>query len=175
MITKILRDEKEQTYNLKVTDKNGNYFTMMYGGNLDLYWVPANYKLNNRFEIDKSDSFVFGVFERLFDAISQNDDKYRPVLKDNTITFVSEEWAEEESNILKIEKNQTTFTITFIKNQNQTPFSLPKRGCPICFCNSGSRVPTVQSLFTRMFNYLAYNCDAVPIEQQNTPTTTPNK
>ena len=52
-------------YNLRVLDKNGNSFVMMVGGNGDLYWVPNNYKKNKTFIIEKSDEFVYDIFDKL--------------------------------------------------------------------------------------------------------------
>ncbi|MGN0787806.1 MAG: hypothetical protein ACI4L6_01905 [Candidatus Onthoplasma sp.] len=164
MITKQTRDDKGY-YDLKISDKNGKSFIMTVGGNLDLYWIPENHKENRVFEIDKDDKITFSVFEQLFNAVKKNDDKYRPILKDNTITFISEDWHEDEANILNIKKIRDAFIIEFIKNENEQSWSLPHRGCVICFCNSGSRVPKVESLFMRMFNFLAYECDLIQCEK----------
>ena len=164
MITKQTRDDKG--YNdLKITDKNGKSFIMTVAGNLDLYWIPENHKENRVFEIDKDDKITFSVFEQLFNAVKKSDDKYRPILKDNTITFVSEDWHEDEANIINIKKIRDAFIIEFIKNENEQSWTLPHRGCVICFCNSGSRVPKVESLFMRMFNFLAYECDLIQYEK----------
>ena len=101
MITKQQRNDKGH-YDLKITDKNGKSFIMTVGGNFDLYWIPENHKENSIFEIDKNDEITFSVFEQLFNAVKKKDDKYRPVLKGNTITFISEDWPEEEANVLNI-------------------------------------------------------------------------
>ena len=88
MITKKPRNN-EGYYDLKVTDRNGNAFIMTVGGNLDLYWVPENYRENTIFYIEKGDEITYSVFEQLFRAVEKNDDKYRPVINGNTLTFVS--------------------------------------------------------------------------------------
>ena len=164
MITKKPRNN-EGYYDLKVTDRNGNAFIMTVGGNLDLYWVPENYRENTIFYIEKGDEITYSVFEQLFRAVEKNDDKYRPVINGNTLTFVSEEWREEESNHLKITKEEDSFVVEFVKNENEEEWSVPRRGCAICFCNSGSRVPRVESLFMRLFNHLAYNSDLLQCEE----------
>lgn len=161
MIVKTPRNNKDGYYDLVVTDKNGKSFIMTVGGNQDLYWLPENHKDTTTFEINKNDEMCFSVFSQLFDAVKKKDDTYRPVLKGNTITYISEEWHEDESNILKIIKEDESFIIDFIKNENEAAWTVPHRGCAICFCNSGSRVPRVESLFMRMFNYLAYNCNSI--------------
>ncbi|MBQ3047799.1 MAG: hypothetical protein IJD48_02160 [Clostridia bacterium] len=164
MITKQPRYGKEGYYDLKIIDKNGNSFIMTVAGNLDLFWLPQNYKKCTSFEIDKTDQLTFGVFEQLFTAVKQNDDKYQPVLKDNTITYISEDWHPDEANILKIQKQEDAFQIDFIKNQNQSAWTYPHIGCSICFCNSGSNVPEVESIFMNMFNYLAYQSSLIQVE-----------
>ncbi len=163
MITKTPRNN-EGKYDLKVTDKNGKSFMMTVGGNFDLYWIPENHKENRVFEIDKNDKITFSMFKQLFDIVRKRDDKYRPVLKDNTITFISEDWPEEEANVLHIIKSEDAFTIKFIKNENEKSWTYPHIGCVICFCNSGSKVPKVEEVFMRLFNYLAYECDLIKCE-----------
>ena len=165
MITKKPRYEKEGYYDVTITDKDGKSFDMTVGGNFDLYWIPQNHKKNRVFNIDKSDNLTFITFEKLFDAVAKNDDKYNPVLRDNTIKFISEDWPEEEANVLNITKLKDLFRIEFIKNEKMKLWSYPHTGCTICFCNSGSRVPEVESLFMSMFNYLAYECEHVQCEQ----------
>lgn len=165
MIKKFPRYGEEGYYDLRVTDKNNKSFIMTVGGNLDLYWLPENHKENRIFEIDKNNELLFNIFEQLFGAIEKRDDKYSPVLQDNKITFVSEDWHEDEANKLEITKNKDNFVIEFIKNENKEAWTVPHRGCAICFCNSGSRVPDVEQLFMRMFNYLAYQCDLVELEE----------
>jgi len=164
MITKFPRNNNGY-YDLRVTDRNDKSFVMTVGGNLDLYWIPENHKETRVFEIDEKDKFTFSMFNKLFKDIKKNDNKYYPVLKDDTVTFVSEDWPEDEANILQIEKQDGIFSIRFIKNENIENWSFPHRGCSICFCNSGSRVPKVESVFMKMFNELAYESDKVSLEE----------
>jgi len=164
MITKQPRNNQEGYYDLRITDKNGYSFIMTVGGNFDLYWLPENHKENRIFEIDKSDKITYSVFNQLFNAVAKQDDKYRPVLKDNTITFVSEEWPEEEANVLNIIKRENSFTIKFVKNEDKGNWTYPHIGCTICFCNSGSRVPNVEQVFMQMFNHLAYETNFIQCE-----------
>ena len=165
MITKKPRNGADGYFDLYVKDRNGNSFQMTVGGNLDLYWVPENHKKCRVFEIDKSDELSYAIFDQLFQAVEKRDDKYCPVLKDNVITYISEDWHEDEANRLKITKKDDLFTIDFIKNENKLAWSAPHTGCTICFCNSGSRVPRIENLFMTMFNYLAYECDLIECEK----------
>ena len=167
MITKKPRHEQEGYYDLTVTDKDGKSFVMTVGGNLDLYWLPENYKKDRTFDIDKNDELTYSIFEQLFDAVEKRDDKERPVLNGNTITYISEDWPEEEANKLKIIREEDMFQIQFVKNEDMESWSYPHIGCTICFCNSGSRVPRVEGLFMRMFNYLAYECDMIECVQDD--------
>ena len=167
MITKKPRNGKEGYYDLTVTDKDGKSFVMTVGGNLDLYWLPENYKKDRTFGIDKNDELTYGIFEQLFDAVEKRDNKERPVLNGNTITYISEDWPEEEANKLKIIREEDMFQIQFVKNEDMESWSYPHIGCTICFCNSGSRVPRVEGLFMRMFNYLAYECDVIECVQDD--------
>ena len=167
MITKKPRNGEEGYYDLTVTDKDGKSFVMTVGGNLDLYWLPENYKKDRTFDIDKNDELTYSIFEQLFDAVEKRDDKERPVLNGNTITYISEDWPEEEANKLKIIREEDMFQIQFVKNEDMESWSYPHIGCTICFCNSGSRVPRVEGLFMRMFNYLAYECDMIECVQDD--------
>lgn len=143
---------------LKITDKNGNSFSMLIGGNTDLYWVPDDYGKVRNFFIEKSDKFLFDRLTKLLADIKKVDNGIYPSLIENSFTFVSEEFVEEESNKLQIIKEDEQFVIKFIKNENISPFSFASfvKGCPICFCNSGSRVPEIEILFMKMFNEFVY-------------------
>ncbi len=144
--------------NLVVTDKNGNRFTMMVGGNLDLFWLPENYKQASTFYIPQEDEVFYQTLCRLFEDIAIKDDPYNPTLVGDTFTFISEDFHESEANRLKIVRGEGEFAIHFEKNDNVSMESFKRfsRGCPICFCNSGSRVPQIEVLFMLAFNDLAY-------------------
>ena len=168
MITKKTRNN-EGCFDVKVTDRKGNSFTMTVGGNGDLYWIPKNHKQNRVFEIEKSDDITYRIFDQLFNTITKVDDKYRPVVNGNTITFISEDMPEDEANVLKIIKNEGLFTIQFIKNENKNEWGFTHTiGCDIRFCNSGSRVPVVEAMFMRLFSFLAYDCAFIPQEEEKT-------
>ena len=138
-------------YNLRVIDSNGNSFVMMAGGNGDLYWVPDNYKKNKTFVIEKSDEFVYDIFDKLFVDIQTSDD-----MRGNEFDFISDDAPEDEANLLKITRDDESFMVDFIKQEVLSPWSTPSRGCSIRFCNEGSRVPRIVSLFMKTFSELAY-------------------
>ena len=58
-------------------------FIMTVGGNFDLYWLPENYREVKVFQIDKNDKITYRVFEKLFNAVRTNDDKYTLVLSED--------------------------------------------------------------------------------------------
>ena len=153
MILKMQKDDGG--CDVKVTDKNGNFFVMTVAGNLDLYWVPQNRSCSN-FEIDCNDELTFSVFEQLFDAVKKVDDKYCPILTNNTITFVSEDRHEDYANILRITREKEKIDMEFINNKTKDELGWSHRDNTICFCNSGSRVPMVEHVFMEMFSKLAY-------------------
>ena len=123
MIEKVKRYENENLFDLVVTDKLNNSFTMTVGGNCDLYWIPANYKKVQSFYINKEDEFLFNIFLELFNKIKQNDSdglSYPKTIDGNKFTFISEDYHEDEAHRLEIIKEKDQFVINFIK---------PKFGC----------------------------------------------
>ena len=156
MISKIPSNYKG-CCDVKITDKYGNYFVMVDAPNHDMYWIPQDNNCNF-FEIDKNDKQTFNIFNQIFDDVKQVDDKYSPTLKNNTITYVSEDRPEESANILKITRDQEKINIEFINNSNPHESWVHRDG-KICFCDSGSRVPDVEQVFRKMFLNLAYGLD----------------
>ncbi|MBR6779189.1 MAG: hypothetical protein IKM43_03500 [Clostridia bacterium] len=167
MVEKVKRETyKDDTYNIIITDKLGNKFTMFMGGNGDLYWLPED-KQNTVFYIDKSDTLMFKGLTKLFKFIKERDDVYNLTLKENIFTFISEDRPIDEANILKITNSKQEFIIEFIKTELKDNFSVPKRWHTICFCNSGSRVPRIEQLFQIMFIELAYYVKEVSEKENN--------
>ena len=165
MITKVKRNEDSDILvDLILSDKFNNEFIMTVGGNGDLYWVPKNYKQVKSFYIDKTDKFTYNIFNKLFELIKAKDSdgfKYPKTVNGNTFTFISEDFHEDEAHRLEIVKEKNQFVINFIKNENLGIFGGFRRGCVICFCNSGSRVPEIEQQFMLMFNKLAYYTEEI--------------
>ena len=153
--------EDRRKYDLKVYDKYDKSFTMMVGGNGDLYWIPENHRETTTFYIPKEDRFLYAVFDNLFEVIRDRDDLKNPLLVGNEFNFISEDFHEDEANRLKITQTEDEFVIDFVRNEDRENWTLPHMGCNICFCNSGSRVPRVEQQFMIMFNELAYYCDEI--------------
>jgi len=153
-------------YDIKIIDSKGNFFVMTLAGNLDMYWIPQKRDCCI-FEIDSSDRLTFSIFEQLFSAIQKVDDKYCPTIKDNTITFVSEDRHEDYANILRITQEKEKIHIEFINNKTKDEFGWSHKDNTICFCNSGSRVPKTEHVFMEMFVRLANESN---IEEDNVST-----
>ena len=170
MITKVKRNnESDKLVDLVITDKFNNSFIMTVAGNQDLYWIPQNYKQVKSFYIDENDKFLYDVFISLFELIKKNDSNglsYPKTLNGNKFTFISEDFHEDEAHKLEIIKEKNQIVINFIKNDNLGMYGSFRRGCVICFCNSGSRVPKVEQQFMLMFNKLAYYTQEIEFDKQ---------
>lgn len=160
MITKQCRNtDSPNLFNLEVTDKLNNMFIMTVGGNGDLYWLPKAREFPATYYIDISDKLMYNMLTDIFKNARLKDNKYNPSLINDAFTFISEDFHEDEANKLQIIKDKDCFKITFIKTEPIDSFSFKRysRGCPICFCNSGSRVPEIEQLFMIAFIELAYH------------------
>lgn len=170
MITKTSRNtDNPNLFDLEVTDKYNNKFIMTVGDNCDLYWLPKVREFPATFYIDKTDDIFFNTLSSIFSTIKTKNNKYNPSLINNTFTFISEDFHEDEANRLQIIKDKDCFKITFIKTEPADSFSFKRysRGCTICFCNSGSRVPEIEQLFMIAFNELAYHTPEIPFIKED--------
>lgn len=151
-------------FDLYITDKNNNTFRMTVAGNQDLYWMPEDYKITN-FCIDKSDEFLYEIFEYLFWQLERNDNEFYPSIQDNVFTFASEDRPLDDADMLQIEKKENEFEIRFLKNKSDS-IMFKSKFCNICFCNSGSRVPKLEQQVMILFNELAYYTPEMPLEKE---------
>ena len=161
MIVKEPRMCDDEEVDLRVIDCKGDSFVMTVGGNLDLYWIPDNYKKCTSYTIKKDDKLAYEIFRQLFCAVRKRDDRYFPVMHGNRLEYISEDFHVDEANRLTIDEMKDEYIINFVRNENEESWTIPHRGCAICFCNSGSRVPRVESLFMMLFNKLAHYCDEI--------------
>lgn len=152
MIEKIKFNNKTD---IKISDKFGNAFFMHFGDNLDLYWIPEDFKKASTFFIDEEDKIFHPILNKLFNLIENTETEYfKPQIENNCFTFISEDCHEDDAHRLQIKKEKNQFIIDFQRNENHSISHFPKRGCNICFCNSGSRVPNVEILFMKLYIYL---------------------
>ena len=116
---------------IKVEDKFGKEFYMVFAGSLDLYWVKQSE--NSRFVIHKLDAFTYDVFNRLFNKLKK-EDKKGELIRNNTFTWVSEAYGEKHTqNTLQIIKKPNEYEIVFNHNSKHIA---PKDYTSVCFCNS---------------------------------------
>lgn len=165
MIYKKERYGMKGYFDLYIIDKNNHEFKMTVAGNQDLYWMPEDYRKNTTFYIDKSDSYLYDVFDYLFRQLKQNDNPHFPSIEGNVFTFASEDRPLEDADMLQIERKENEFEIRFLKNLSDS-IRFKTRFCNICFCNSGSRVPKLEQQFMLLFNELAYYTPDMPIEKE---------
>lgn len=148
-------------YDIRITDKNGNSFYMVFAGNLDLYWVKQSE--NSKFVINKLDVFTYDVFNQLFHKLKK-EDKNGELIKNNTFTWVSEAYGEKHTqNTLQIIKKDEEFEVVF--NHNPERFA-PKNYTSICFCNSGSNHPKIVESFMKVYITLL-NYDKIEEHKEN--------
>ena len=148
---------------LHIVDRNGQGFLMTVGGNLDMYWIPDKIEGRDRhdtspitYEFDKSDELLFDTFNDIFSAIERVDNPQSPSIRDGVFSFISEDYPEEDANILKMRRDRDKICIDFVQTAGESPWGKFKSNSNICFCNSGSRVPRIEQIFMLKFNELAY-------------------
>ena len=148
-------------YDIRITDKNGNSFYIVFGGNLDLYWVSES-EINN-FVINKQDFFTYDIFCQLFRKL-EKEDKTGTLIKNNTFNWVSEASGEMHTqNTMQIIKKQDEFEVVF--NHNPECFA-PKNYTSVCFCNSGSNHPKIVESFMKVYITLV-NYDRIEEYKEN--------
>lgn len=114
------------TYDIKLIDGSKN-LTIMYGGNGDLYWSFVNddwvsfYEgITDHFDITKENYEVYKSFESLLlniKAISIREEltNYNKLYdaKNNEVTWISDELAEEVANEVTISKQSEVIRLSF--------------------------------------------------------------
>jgi len=144
-ISKVMIDNDR--YELLV--HNGEQHFSMHFGGADFYWSLEDYYEENEFVISKEDKELFSLLRNLFGEIKKHDDKFRPLLKNNTFEWISEAREPEISNKLVIVHEEEKFTIRFVQNPNDT---WGAGMCLISFCMSGSwQNQTIAHAFSSMF------------------------
>lgn len=148
-------------YDLKVEDKFGNSFYMVFAGSLDLYWVKQSE--NSKFVINKLDVFTYDVFNQLFHKLKK-EDKKGDLIKNNTFTWVSEAYGEKNTqNTLQITKKPNEYEVVFNHNSKHIA---PQNYTSICFCNSGSNHPKIVECFMKVYITLV-NYDKIEEHKEN--------
>lgn len=135
---------------ITLINESGNKMVIQFAG-ADLYWTKLDYCDNEEFIISSSDEPLFFYLENIFNRIEEYDISYPKLLNNNTFEWISEAYGiPEESNKLTITKETDRYVIKFFQNPNNI-FNV-KNLCSVCFCLSGSRNPSIASMFSIMLH-----------------------
>jgi len=139
-------------FDIKITDKEGNSFFMIFGGNFDLFWVSEGEKLSYIIDVN-SDELLYKKLNNLWSKIENANIIFTSLdeestFKNNTLSWVSEDRPAFEANRLVISKTDDKFLINFIRNENNF---FPRSLISVCFCNSGSNYPEVSQEFMKLY------------------------
>ena len=169
----VLKEEIENGLYSITLKKEEKSFKIVSMGNGDFYWVfyDKNEKdINDRsgsFEITKENYQIYQIFEELYDEVKnskifneesfdkerknyfQEVSNYNDLFRDGIITWVCDEIGHiENTNLVKIYKNEDSYTIEFLLNDKEY------YGHSIRFRNSGSYYRPYNIIFNRMFDKL---------------------
>ena len=175
----------ENEFGLQIfIEEDNSYLSILYGGNLDLYWsihsnkrTLENDSKTDTFTITKENYKLYNLFENLYNDIKEinlfedfeeDKDRYRVYNRSNyqelfdeenkTITWYSDETAHEVANYLKIKKETDCFIINFNIQENidgyDSDFNSSLYDISIRFSNSGSRYDPFNIIFMRMYERL---------------------
>ena len=174
----------ENEFGLQIfIEEDNSYLSILYGGNLDLYWsihsnkrTIENDSKTDTFIITKENYELYNIFDNLYNDIKEinlfedfeeDKDKYRLYNYSNyhelfdeenkTITWYSDETAHEVANYLKIVKAKDHFVIVFNIQEYIEGYDRDFASLyyiPIRFRNSGSRYDPFNIIFMRMYEKL---------------------
>ncbi|MBQ8043811.1 MAG: hypothetical protein IJ272_06665 [Clostridia bacterium] len=116
----------------------------------DLYWIMSNYHEGNKFTITKEQATLYEGLQTMFRFMKM---RQEPQLTDNVFKWLSEAGQPEESKHMTITKQRGKFIVEFFQNPNDY-ISAAHKTCAICFCLSGSRNPSIATMFSAMTHKL---------------------
>ena len=171
----IEKDEFGTQVHLK---ENENELTIKFGGTGDLYWTIRSRDVNkhNTITITKENYDLYRLFDNLYEDIKDinlheernvDEEIYRVYNYSNynelfnrenkMITWYSDETAHDTANILKIQKEDDSYKVSFgtqpdIKGYDED--SKSDYHISIRLCNSGSRYYPFNTIFMMMYNEL---------------------
>ena len=126
-----------------IVEQGEDEFVISYFG-ADHYWVMLNYHENNKFVITKKQEKLYEGLQTIFKFMKI---RKEPQLKDNVFNWLCEASLPEVSNHMTIKKERNRFIVEFFQNPNNY-ISVAHKTCGICFCLSGSRNPSVATMFS---------------------------
>jgi len=167
-------DENEyKTFYLK--GNNNKQFIISFQNNLDLYFSLVNFDNEPYFIIDKSNSVLYQLFDKLYNDVKNcnifDNDKlnkfelhryeYKKLFNNDIIEWKSDDYHDEIAQSFKIIKEEDFFKIEFtplIENTNIDYFIEPqlKNWISVRIRNSGSKYNPFNIIFMKLYNSL---CD----------------
>lgn len=149
---KVHKEKNYGGYRFDITIDNKT-FTIEFLGNLDLYWYTYfenDDDFTKEFLITKENFVLYSLFLKLYSDIENFDMHTNNIeyIKNNCITFQSDEEEYNQSNILKIHKNEENFTVIFDKTNSKMEFN---RLGSIRIRNSGSQYGYLNIPFMKMY------------------------
>ena len=157
---KVIKNEDEYS-DITLTYGDGTSLDIWFARNLDLYFALSG--KGNTFIIDESNTFVYDAFDKFYTNLIncnlpyENIDKelikkytnYEKLVKDNKITWVSDDDTKEDASVLIIEKVNNSFVLTFQKGKKDID-----RYISVRICNSGSYYKPFNVNFMYLFHEL---------------------
>ena len=139
-MVKVLKYDNEFGHQVKLDFNGDKSLEIMYGGNLDLYFIPNFYKSkkDHIFEINKlDDPDLYNIFNNLFRKVTEykaidnkvdntfkKQDKLRthPLVKDEMITWISDDDPEDIASQVTIFKQGDKICLFFQEGKHQNGF-----------------------------------------------------
>ena len=162
---KVTKSEKEYpsitlSYNDEVS------LSILFAGNLDLYFMLAGAHKSQKFIIDESNLRVYDIFNKLYNDLINcklpfESDKerlrrltnYSLLVQNNIITWKSDDYPFDIGPSFKIEKVNDIINITFDRGKNDE-YNMNNRRVAVRIRNSGSLYQPFNTNFMKLYNEL---------------------
>ena len=140
--------------------------SILFAGNLDLYFMLAGAHKSQKFIIDESNLRVYDIFNKLYNDLINcklpfESDKerlrrltnYSLLVQNNIITWKSDDYPFDIGPSFKIEKVNDIINITFDRGKNDE-YNMNNRRVAVRIRNSGSLYQPFDTNFMKLYNEL---------------------
>lgn len=140
--------------------------SILFAGNLDLYFMLAGAHKSQKFIIDESNLRVYDIFNKLYNDLINcklpfESDKerlrrltnYSLLVQNNIITWKSDDYPFDIGPSFKIEKVNDIINITFDRGKNDE-YNMNNRRVAVRIRNSGSLYQPFNTNFMKLYNEL---------------------
>lgn len=140
--------------------------SILFAGNLDLYFMLAGAHKSQKFIIDESNLRVYDIFNKLYNDLINcklpfESDKerlrrltnYSLLVQNNIITWKSDDYPFDIGPSFKIEKVNDIINITFDRGKNDE-YNMNNRRVTVRIRNSGSLYQPFNTNFMKLYNEL---------------------